>query len=49
MQQALEMHRHVTEILTFLAAPGIPSAVCQGDDYRVSAEHRLQQSVAISL
>lgn len=37
MQRALEMHRHVIEILTFLTAPGFPSASCQGQDYHVSA------------
>lgn len=37
MQRALEMHRHVIEMLTFLTAPGFPSALCQGHDYHVSA------------
>lgn len=30
------MHRRVIEILTFLTAPGFPSALCQDHDYHVS-------------
>lgn len=37
MEGALEMHRHAIETLTFLTAPGFPSALCQGHGYRVSA------------
>lgn len=37
MQWTLETHRHVIEILTFLTAPGFPSALCQGHDYGISA------------
>jgi len=29
--------QHVIEILTFLTAPGFPSALCQGHDYHISA------------
>lgn len=37
MRWALEMHKLVIEILTFLTAPGFPLALCQDHDYRVSA------------
>lgn len=39
MQWALEVHRHIIEILTFLTTPGFPSAPapCQGRDYQTPA------------